>query len=127
MLNKNYALLQIVENNFRMLKKTYGIGSYLSLSLNNHMGYHPQFKYKNIPQSYLMDGLKNLLLSKTDLLGSNLKKQVENNIILEIKLNTYKGYFMRNHLPVRGQRRRTNGKTARKLAGRLSRFKFSNN
>jgi small subunit ribosomal protein S13 len=108
-----------VDNIYRSYKRRYGIGNTLSLLLCSHSGYHPNIKINRIPFTYLNDSLKKLLLTKQELLSLNLKKIVEDNLTKQVKLNTYQGNSIRNGLPIRGQRRRTNANTARKLLSKI--------
>jgi ribosomal protein S13 len=108
------------ENVFRIHKKKYGIGNSISLLLCNHLGYHINFKNKDVPLTYLSDGLRKLLVQKNNVLATNFKKMMDDNLVSQIKLNTYQGNCIRRGLPVHGQRRRTNGNTAKKLLSRLS-------
>lgn len=109
----------VVDNAYRSYKKKYGIGHSISLLLCNHMGYHCNMKTSKIPHTYLADGVKKLLINKQDLLSLGLKKTMEDNLIKQVKLHTYKGNCIRSGLPLRGQRRRTNATTARKYLSRI--------
>jgi len=109
----------IVENTYRSYKKKFGIGHSISMLLCNHMGYHENMKASRIPHTYLVDGVKKLLINKQELLSIGLKKTMEDNLIKQVKLHTYKGNCIRSGLPLRGQRRRTNANTARKYLSRI--------
>jgi small subunit ribosomal protein S13 len=109
----------VVDNAYRSYKKKYGIGHSISVLLCNHMGYHNNVKISKIPHTYLVDGVKKLLINKQDLLSLSLKKTMEDNLIKQVKLHTYKGNSIRNGLPLRGQRRRTNATTARRYLSRI--------
>ncbi len=108
------------ENVFRVHKKKYGVGNSIALLLCNHLGYHFNFKNKDVPLTYLADGLRKLLVQKNNVLATNLKKTMDDNLVTQIKLNTYQGNCIRRGLPVHGQRRRTNGNTAKKLLSKIS-------
>jgi small subunit ribosomal protein S13 len=115
----SYILFTRVENVYRINKKKVGIGSSLSLLFCAHQGYHPQIKVKKVPMTYISDGLKKILVLKQDLLSLSLKKTMEDNLIKQVKLNTYQGNSIRHALPLHGQRRRTNATTARKLLSKV--------
>jgi ribosomal protein S13 len=115
-----FLLASQIENVFRMHKKKYGIGTSIALLLCSHLGYHSNFKVKDVPLTYLSEGLRKLLVQKNNVLYTNLKKVMDDNLVKQIKLNTYQGNCIRNGLPVRGQRRRTNGNTAKKLLSKVS-------
>jgi ribosomal protein S13 len=108
-----------VENMYRVYKKKAGVGDSLSTLFCEHAGYHPNVKVNKIPMTYVNDGLKKLLVIKQEFLSLNLKKTMEDNLIKQVKLNTYQGNCIRNTLPIRGQRRRTNAITARKLLSKI--------
>jgi ribosomal protein S13 len=108
-----------VDNVYRVYMKKVGIGSSLSILFCNHLGYHPNIKANKLPTTYVSDGLKKLLVIKQDFLSLNLKKTMEDNLIKQVRLNTYQGNCIRHTLPIHGQRRRTNGVTARKLLGKI--------
>jgi small subunit ribosomal protein S13 len=108
-----------IDNIYRSYKKRYGIGNSISLLLCAHSGYHPKTKSNSIPFTYINDNLKKLLINKQDLFSLSLKKTMEDNLIKQVKLNTYQGSNIRSGLPIRGQRRRTNANTARKLLSKI--------
>ncbi|RHZ81038.1 hypothetical protein Glove_126g29 [Diversispora epigaea] len=57
---------------------------------------------------------------------SDLKREVKNNILHHRAIGTYKGKRHAMGYPVRGQKTRTNARTARKLNGRwLKKFEYS--
>jgi ribosomal protein S13 len=99
--------------------KKVGIGSSLSVLFCNHLGYHPNAKAKKLPTTYVSDGLKKLLVIKQDFLSLNVRKVMEDNLIKQVRLNTYQGNCIRYTLPIHGQRRRTNAVTARKLLSKI--------
>lgn len=108
-----------VLNVYRNYTKKYGIGSSLAILLCQHTGSHPYSRMRNISYSYLADGVKKLFVRKKDVLNFDFRKVMEDNLMKQVKLNTYKGNCIRNLLPVHGQRRRTNGLTARKLFSKV--------
>ena len=111
---------RVIENAYRSYKKKYGMGHSISVLLCNHMGYHQNVKTVKIPHTYLNDGMKKLLVNKQDMMGLSLKKTVEDNLVRQIRLNTYKGTCIRSGLPLHGQRRRTNASTVHKLLSKIA-------
>lgn len=108
-------------NMLQSFRNNYGLNSSISDLLCKHMGFHRSCNKFLIPDNYyLKDNMKRLLLNKQHLLSTSLKKEVEDNILKKIKLNTYQGNCIRNQLPSRGQRRRTNASTAKKLLGKMA-------
>lgn len=116
---KNKVCSARIENVYRVYTKKVGVGSSLSVLFCNHLGYHPNIKANKLPTTYVSDGLKKLLVIKQDFLSLNLKKVTEDNLIKQVRLNTYQGNCIRHTLPIHGQRRRTNAVTARKLLSKI--------
>jgi small subunit ribosomal protein S13 len=95
------------------LTKIYGIGFNRSKKILNFLNIDYLSTIKNLSEEK-KEQLKNLILEKEKNFGNALKRSINNNFKREIALKSYKGSRYKNKLPVRGQRTRTNSKTAKK-------------
>ncbi len=98
--------------------KNYGIGKILAHKLCFNIGVSPA-KPANAVASFKKEQAL-LLLNQS--VGFQLKEKELHNIKFYQTINNTKGFKFRAKLPVRGQRNKTNGKTAKKLV--LKRIKF---
>lgn len=96
--------------------KYYGINKKLSFLLCDFTGYSYWFLENRKKYSYVADKLDKFLLDNNNNLNNSLKKKHEENIINKIKTKTYQGYRLKNKLPCRGQRTKSNAKSARRSA-----------
>lgn len=92
----------------------YGIGKKINLLVNSFLGKHMCLK-KLKYNSYLDIRMNRFLVNKSSYLNNLLKKKLYSDISKKIRTNSYQGFLFKNNLPVRGQRRRTNGRTAKKF------------
>lgn len=98
------------------LKKYYGISNTKALNIITYLGIEPNTSYKSIPKSKLntLTRIINFLKNENSIeLG--LKNNIRKNIKLKISINSIAGKKHRLRYPVRGQRTRSNGSTAKKL------------
>jgi len=95
------------------LTKIYGIGFDRAKKILNSLNIDHLYTFKMLSEEK-KEELKNFVLNKEKSLGNALKRSVNNNFKREIALKTYKGTRYKNKVPVRGQRTRTNSKTAKK-------------
>lgn len=105
----------------KSLKKNYGIGNTKALNIIMYLGLEEDTKLSEIPKSKL--NMLNRILSflkKDNMIDINLRRKIKDNISLKIKLNTIKGKRHKLRLPVRGQRTRSNGSTAKKLNHKIT-------
>lgn len=107
------------DNLLQSYKKTYGINTSIAKLFCNHIGYSYEYPSSSVPMNYLSDNLKKLLIRKSSYISSSLRKQVEDNLGTKIKIKSYQGNCLRHKLPLRGQRRRTNANTSKKLLGQF--------
>jgi ribosomal protein S13 len=110
---------KVVPNVLQSFKENHGINTSISSLLCKQMGFHINCKKNAITSHYLLDNFKRLIMNKQPFLSQSLKKEMEENLLKKIKLNTYQGNCLRNQLPSRGQRRRTNASTAKKLLSKI--------
>jgi small subunit ribosomal protein S13 len=97
------------------LQYFYGIGPHLSKQLCNRLSIHRMCKLSELSESQIAS-LSTELSTMT--LESDLKRQIQNNVLHHRRIGTYRGRRHAASLPVRGQRTRTNAKTAKRLNGR---------
>nr|YP_009118120.1 ribosomal protein S13 [Stachyamoeba lipophora]AJF22932.1 ribosomal protein S13 [Stachyamoeba lipophora] len=107
------------KNIFQRFKLVYGLNRSLIKLLMKHAGYHVAYPVSSIRNTYVSDGLAKLLVSKENFLSAALAKTTKESVILKLKSKTYHGFMLRNELPVRGQRRRTNANTIKHFVRRL--------
>ena len=96
---------------FKNLIKIYGINKNTIFYICNFIGvnYNSLFEILNKKQIFEL----NNLLENNFVLGKFLKLKTKENIFNKINLNLYVGKRFKNNYPVRGQRTRTNAKTAK--------------
>ncbi len=94
------------------LRFIYGIGKSRAKYICNFLDINYFCKLSDLNSNQL-----NLIRNKISsfLVEGDLRREVMLNIKRLIDLNSYRGLRHRKHLPVRGQRTRTNAKTCRKL------------
>ncbi len=94
------------------LTSIYGIGISRAKYICNIVNINYYSKIGNLSSDKL-----NLIRNKISnfLIEGDLRREVMLNIKRLIDINSYRGLRHRKHLPVRGQRTRTNAKTCRKL------------
>jgi small subunit ribosomal protein S13 len=99
---------------FVALKKVYGINKYTSLFICKKLGFSLNFKTKNLTNNQKLSIIR--VIEKLQvLINSDLKKKksLEKKKLIEIKL--YRGLRKLKGYPVRGQRTRSNARTAKKI------------
>jgi small subunit ribosomal protein S13 len=98
---------------FFALTNIYGIGSEKSSVICKKLGFSKNLKIKSLSEEQVSK-----LVKTTELLGiplaSELKKLKSLNTKKLLSIKSYKGLRKNQGLPVRGQRTRTNAKTAKK-------------
>lgn len=99
---------------FYALTKFYGINKNRSLIICKKLGFSKNFKVKNLSE-YQIESLKNLIKKSHFKINDRLKKfkMLNNQRLVNIK--SYRGFRKLKGFPVRGQRTRSNGNTAKKL------------
>lgn len=106
---------------FNELKKHYGINNKKALNIIIYLGLAPNTLYKSIPKNKLITLFKVLNYLKDEAsIDASLKNKIKTNINEKIKINSFAGKRHRLGYPVKGQRTRSNARTAKKL----NRFRF---
>jgi len=103
----------ILPNNKRIeiaLTYLYGIGLTRSQQILKEANVDPSIRAKDITEEQA-NVIRNLSLKYK--LEGELKKEIVKNINLEKEIGSYKGSRHAKHLPVRGQRTKTNSRTVR--------------
>ena len=96
---------------FLAFQEIYGVGLSKSKALCNLVGIHPNTRLDNLNSIQL-----NLLAkSCRRLVQGNPKRKKIESIKSLIKISCYRGNRIRNGLPCRGQRTRTNGFTSKNI------------
>ena len=109
------------KNLYIYLKQTYGINKYNSLFICNSLGLNYKSKISNLTSTEFTK--IEYFIEKKFLTSRSLKTDVLTNIKKLAKIKCYRGRRHLLGLPVRGQRTRSNAKTARKLNTSVKRQK----
>ncbi|MCD6568789.1 30S ribosomal protein S13 [bacterium] len=94
------------------LTKIYGIGRSLSRQLLQEANINLDKKAKELTNAEL-NKLKELIEKKKLKLEGDLRREIKTNIKRLIQISCYRGIRHMKHLPVRGQRTKTNSRTVR--------------
>jgi small subunit ribosomal protein S13 len=95
------------------LKLLYGIGLFRSKKICRDLGLPPEISIKNLTEFQkftIAEKIKNEFVVE-----GKLEEQIKENINYYKSNGSIRGYRLRTGLPIRGQRTRTNAKTARRL------------
>jgi small subunit ribosomal protein S13 len=98
---------------FFALTSIFGIGKFNSCILCKKLGVSKNFKIKQLSKEQIQI-LVSVIESSNINLISDLKKIKSLNIQKLLSIKSYKGFRLKQGLPVRGQRTHTNARTARK-------------
>ena len=101
------------ETFFKMLKKTYGLGN-SSITLFHRLSGISLTQPLTDLESDQLELFAKQIFSKKLLLNQELKKKRKSNLDKLIEIKSYKGLRRAKGYPARGQRTRSNAKTARK-------------
>ena len=96
------------------LQKVLGLGHFHSVFFCKKLGISLTYKLKNLSKNQLQQ-LNYLIRTSNVFINSDLQKQKRNSLKLLIDIKSYRGLRKLKGFPVRGQRTRSNGKTAKKL------------
>jgi len=99
-------------NIYQLYLRRYGLGDSIVKWMCDYSGFHPQ--WKDLRSSYIMDKIRNFLLSHPQYLDSRWKRKIQRDIQHLLQSRSYKALRMLKRLPVRGQRTRTNHQTAKR-------------
>jgi small subunit ribosomal protein S13 len=98
------------------LQQLYGIGSYLSNQICDHLGFNTNYKIKNLSHSETESLIR--ILDKFYTFELKLQFEQKKNLQELIQIRSTRGIRRKAGLPCRGQRTKTNAKTATKFANR---------
>ena len=93
------------------LKNIYGLSTARALTLCKHLGYDINSSFDQLTFDDKYNIVKLINSEYRYILSTDLKKKKNINIKLLKKIRTYKGIRHTLHLPVNGQRTKTNAKT----------------
>jgi small subunit ribosomal protein S13 len=104
-------------NLFQFFRQRTGIGKKISNNIFLYSGFHrsTKFEYVENKNYYVLLRYKDFFVNKKLFLDSNLEDEIKKNIKGYINLYNFRGRRHKSGMPVRGQRIKTNAKTARKL------------
>lgn len=102
------------------LKSIYGLHFFVIKKILKKLGFSNNLIILKMKQ-YQINNLISLLNYLNHILSFSLKKIIKLKLVNMIKIKSVKGLRLLRNLPIRGQRTKTNAKTAKKLA-----FKFNN-
>nr|QBK37909.1 ribosomal protein S13 [Aurantiochytrium acetophilum] len=100
-----------------VLSTIYGIGPHLSKRICVSCGIlsqTPAYIVTSTQQNQVLNWIEKNLLDDYKI-EANLRKYIKDNKLLHMKIKSYKGFRYSSHLPVRGQRTKTNAKTVKKI------------
>jgi small subunit ribosomal protein S13 len=98
------------------LKKHEGINDKKALNIIIYLGLNPNNLYKSIPKNKLITLFKVINYLKDEAsIDTSLRNKIKSNINAKIKINSFAGKRHRLGYPVKGQRTRSNARTAKKL------------
>lgn len=96
------------------LQQIFGIGPFYSKYFLKKLGLSENMKVKNLTSNHVKQ-LTLIIENSKIIINNNLKILLFNNNNKHINLKSYKGLRKLNGYPVRGQRTRSNAKTAKNL------------
>jgi ribosomal protein S13 len=96
--------------------QTFGIGKNLAIKMSYFIGVSPAKPHKAIADFKKELAFTYLQKNNTLRVGFHLKNKELSTFIYYNSIGNIKSYKFRAFLPIRGQRNKTNGKTARKKA-----------
>lgn len=95
------------------LTQLYGIGSYLSNQICDHLGFHAQYKIKSLTHFETESLLR--ILDKFYIFELKLQFEQKKKLADLIQIKSTRGIRRQSGLPCRGQRTKTNAQTAAKF------------
>jgi len=88
----------------------YGIGHTRSLELLKTAGISPDLRSKDLSDEQVL-ALRDAIESNEFKVEGDLRREVQSDIRRKMEIGSYQGLRHRRHLPVRGQRTKTNART----------------
>lgn len=98
---------------FFALTHVFGIGKINSIYICKKLGFSKNLKLKNLSKEQIQNLISIIELSNFILIG-DLKKLKALKLKTLLSIKSYKGFRLKQGLPVRGQRTHTNARTSRK-------------
>mmetsp|Transcript_30107 Transcript_30107/g.58049 ORF Transcript_30107/g.58049 Transcript_30107/m.58049 type:complete len:143 (+) Transcript_30107:2-430(+) len=98
------------------LTGVYGLGRFMAKTVCAKLGLNPMTRIKDIHPTMLHTIGKTV--ESEYVVQNDLKDQMKSDIMRLVNMRCYRGIRHAQGLPLRGQRTSTNGKTAKKMAGR---------
>jgi len=116
-LNEKFKSIDNKNSIFKNLITVKGVGKKTATIICKKLGILPSIKSNKFKtkQVYIISEWSKKTIEKKIKFGNQLKIEIKENVKNEIKIKTFKGYKFVKGLPIRGQRTKTNRKTARKL------------
>lgn len=103
------------ESIFYFFMQNFGVGKSTSIKMCNIIGVSYLKKAKLVSE-FKKEQAFSYLQQNNYVIGFNLKNKELSTLIFYNTIGNIKGYKFKSFLPIRGQRNKTNGKTARKNA-----------
>jgi small subunit ribosomal protein S13 len=104
-------------NLYQFFSQRLGIGKKISRKIFLYSGLHRSIKYGEVENKnyYVLLRYKDFFITKKEYLDYYLEERMKSNIKKYLEIYNLKGKKHKFGLPVRGQRSKTNGKTAKRL------------
>jgi small subunit ribosomal protein S13 len=104
-------------NLFQFFSQRLGIGKKISNYISLYSGFHKTARYRTLENKnyYVLLRFKNFFIQKKEHLDYYVEDKMKSNIKKYLNLYNIRGKKHKSGFPVRGQRIKTNGKTAKKL------------
>lgn len=104
-----------INDYIKKFKKHYGINQKNAINIIIYLGLNPNTKYNSIPKNKLITLFKVInYLKDIGSIDTPLKNKIKENITQKININSYAGKRHKFGYPVKGQRTRSNARTAKK-------------
>lgn len=114
LLNHNFLRTQKIRT---ALPRIYGLGSCFANQICDQLGFPQQMRFQDLTANQREQLVR--VISQYYYTGSELKRLLSQDIQRLTQIGCYAGFRHALHLPVRGQRTKTNARTVRKLQNRL--------
>jgi small subunit ribosomal protein S13 len=121
---------QMVSSNgslYLIFQKVFGLGFYRTSKLISRLGlpvFNLNKRLRDLPLPYRRK-IFELLQKEEEMIGDELKKEVTERLELLNGIKNLRTFNFLNGLPLRGQRTKTNARTAKRRVGRVRRSKVS--
>jgi ribosomal protein S13 len=102
-------------NLFQLFLQRYGLNKLITNKIFLSSGVHPSLKLQLYPANVVNQEVKYVFYKHEDFLDFSLELKMISTLKKNIELYNYKGSRYILKLPINGQRRRANGKTARRV------------